>query len=133
MSRVPELTGTSIRDSAECTVNWGPQIRRKHRLPHHYHAERGVRIPLQDLLDRGGPPQASRSSGRKKKQQPGPFRRFVEGLFEGREIRGGEREERFLAGRRRGIHSQVYRQKNQDHCKNADREEFLLHLAAPEK
>ena len=85
------------------------------------------------MFDRGGPPQTGCSSRGKKKYQPGPFRGFVEGLFERREIRGSKRGERFLTGRRGRIHSQVHRYKEQCDQGKDNRDGFLLHFAALDK
>ncbi len=62
-----------------------------------------------------------------------PIRGIVKGLFERSEIRGHERGERFLTGRRGRIHPQVHSYKKQCDHSNGNREEFLLHSAALEK
>ncbi len=90
-------------------------------------------MTLQELFDRGDPPQTGCSSRRKKQHQPGPFHGSVEGLLEHWEVRGSERGERFLSGGRGRIHAKVRHNKKQGDHGNANPSEFLLHLAAPER
>ena len=133
MLRVPELARAAICNSRQhAATRWSP-VRCEDRLPHYKHPHLSAGLTRQQLLSCGGPPQTGCSSRGKKKYQPGPFRGFVEGLFERREIHGSKRGERFLTGRRGRIHSQVHRHKKQcDHGKD-NRDGFLLHFAALER
>ena len=79
---IPELARSAIRNSSERAAAWRPPVRRKDRLPHHEHAHPSIRVPRQQLLSCGAPPQTGRSRWRKQQNQPRNTGFAVECFFE---------------------------------------------------
>ena len=69
MLRVPELARSAVRDSSERAAARRPPVRCEDRFPHHKHAHLSLGLSRQQLLNCGGPPQASRSSRRQQQDQ----------------------------------------------------------------
>lgn len=120
MFRIPELYRTRIGYSRERASRGVKPIRRENRLPHHQHAQFYLWIRFQDLLGCGGPPQAIRSSGRKKKNEARFLRRGIKSILEIAQVRRGERHHRRL--RRRSMRRPVLkpRQNRDGHCRERE-------------
>lgn len=95
---IPELHGAGIGDAGEGGGGgWGP-VGGEDGLPDDQDANVGIGDLGEDLLDCGGPPQASESGGGEEYDDADSVGGVVEGLLEGAEVAGAEGDEGRLAG-----------------------------------
>ena len=64
---VPKLHGARVGNPRKGGIGWASPIGRQDGLPHDKNPNTGIQISLENLFDRGGPPQTNRSSRRKEK------------------------------------------------------------------
>jgi hypothetical protein len=97
MARVPILAGAGVVEAGENGCGGTLPVGSEHGFPYGEDLDLRAGVALEDLLDRGRPPQTGGSSGGEENDEAGAIEGAIEIGAQGGEVHGGERG---LSGRR---------------------------------